>query len=163
MPGLAGVVQRTPVGEELAFEKHLASMQNSPRLCSEMRVASNHQWALGRVHLGIAQPDLQLTGDGPVRVLFHGEIYNEAELRKSLQEQGCPQPGKGIASLIAALYQLYGHRFPSQLQGAFCTAVLDERARKLVLASDLLGSYPLYWHNATTPFCLCLRAQSRSV
>ena len=152
MPGLAGVVQRTPGGDELAFEKLLASMQVGPHLCSEMRVAASHEWALGRVHLGITQPAPQLTGEGPVRVLFHGEIYNKAELRKSLQEQGYPPPGEGIAPLITALYQVYEDRFPAKLQGAFSVAVLDERAKKLVLASDLLGSYPLYWHNAPSRF-----------
>jgi asparagine synthase (glutamine-hydrolysing) len=127
-------------------------MQYCHRLYSEMRIARHAQWALGRVHLGVVQPAPQLAGDGPVQVLFHGDLYNEAELRKLLQEQITPQPGKGVASLIAALYQFYGHRFPSQLQGTFCTAVLDERAKRLVLASDVLGSYPLYWYNGPYRF-----------
>ena len=127
-------------------------MRHSHRLYSEMRVARHAQWALGRVHLGVVQPDSQLAGDGPVQVLFHGELYNEAELRKPLQEQIIPQPGKGVASLIATLYQLYGPCFPSRLQGTFCTAVLDEKAKRLVLASDLLGSYPLYWYNGPHRF-----------
>jgi asparagine synthase (glutamine-hydrolysing) len=117
-----------------------------------MHVAPSAQWALGRTHLGTVQPAPQLAEDGPVQVLFHGEIYNEAELRKSLQAEHTPQPGKGVASLIAALYRIYGHRFPSRLQGAFCTAVLDEQTKRLMLASDLLGSYPLYWHNGPHRF-----------
>lgn len=153
MPGLVGVVQRTPDLEaKLTFERLLAPMRHSHRLYSEMRVARNVQWALGRVHLGVVQPDPQLVGDGPVQVLFQGDLDNEAELRRSLQEQNGPQPGKGVASLIAALYQSYGHRFPSRLRGAFCTVVLDERARRLVLASDLLASYPLYWYNGPHRF-----------
>jgi asparagine synthase (glutamine-hydrolysing) len=153
MPGLVGVVQRK-LGREakLAFERLLASMRHSHHLYSEMRVAHNAQWALGRVHLGVAQPASQSAGDDLVQVLFHGELYNEIELRKLLQQQVTPQPGKGVASLIAALYQFYGHSFPSRLQGAFCTAVLDERAKRLVLASDLLGSYPLYWYNGPHRF-----------
>jgi asparagine synthase (glutamine-hydrolysing) len=153
MPGLVGVVQKTLDKEvKLVFEQLLIPMQHRDCLYSEMRVAPSAQWALGRVHLGVVQPDLQLSGDGPVQALFHGELYNEAELRQSLRGQDCPQPGKGVASLIAALYQSYGPRFPSQLQGAFCTAVLDEKAGKLVLASDLLGSYPLYWYNGPHRF-----------
>jgi asparagine synthase (glutamine-hydrolysing) len=127
-------------------------MRHSHRLYSEMRIAPDAQWALGRVHLGLVQPDSQLTEDGPVQVLFHGELYNEAELRMSLQEQDTPQPGKGVAPLIAALYRIYGQRFPARLQGAFCTAVLDERAKKLILVSDMLGSYPLYWYNGPHRF-----------
>src|SRR5262245_1014334 len=127
MPGLAGVVQRTPGWEEkLVFERYLATMRFSSRLYSEMRVASNAQWALGRVHLGNVEPDTHLAGHGPVQVLFHGELYNETDLRRFLQEQDCSQLGKGVASLIAALYQFYGPCFPSRLQGAFCIAVLDE-------------------------------------
>jgi asparagine synthase (glutamine-hydrolysing) len=153
MPGVLGVVQRTSAQDaKLIFERLLASMRHSHRLYNEKRVALSAQWALGRVHLGIAQPDFQLAGDGPVHALFHGDLYNEVKLRQSLQEQDCPQPGKGVASLIAALYQCYGSRFPSRLRGTFCTAVLDERAKRLVLASDLLGSYPLYWSNGPHRF-----------
>jgi asparagine synthase (glutamine-hydrolysing) len=153
MPGLVGVVQKIPDQEAIRnFDRHLTAMQHSRSLCSEMHIASSAHWALGRVHLGIMQPAPQLIEDGPIQVLFHGELYNEADLRKSLQEQDCPQPGKGVTSLIAALYQLYGSRFPSQLQGAFCTAVLDERTKRLVLTSDLLGSYPLYWYNGEHRF-----------
>jgi asparagine synthase (glutamine-hydrolysing) len=153
MPGVVGIVQRTSGQDaKLILASLLASMRHNHRLYSEKRVAFSAQWALGRVHLGIAQPDCQLAGDGPVQALFHGALYNEAELRQSLQEQDCPHPGKGVSSLIATLYQSYGRGFLSRLQGAFCTVVLDERARQLVLASDLLGSYPLYWYNGPHRF-----------
>jgi len=104
------------------------------------------RFALGRLHLGVLQPDPQLATPGPVRVLFHGEIDNPAELHRRLVERGVrPPPLGGTASLVAALYEAEGEAFAAGMKGSFCAAVLDEGAGRLVLASDLTGSYPLYW------------------
>jgi asparagine synthase (glutamine-hydrolysing) len=146
MPGLVGAVQSMP-GQEVqpVFEALLSPLQRGGRLQTETHVAAHGQWALGRVHLGILQPSPQLTNPGPVWALFHGELHNEAELRQALVAENVPQPEAGTAALVVALYRAYGRQFAALLKGSFCTVVLDESTKKLVLASDLLGSYFLYW------------------
>src|SRR5262249_53767743 len=148
MPGLIGAVQRAP-GQDVqpVFAALLAPLQRSRRLQSEICIAPHGQWALGRIHLGVLQPTSQLTGDARLQVLFHGELYNEIELRQMLATEHTALPDKNVGSLIRALYRVYGIRFASLIQGAFCAAVLDESSKKLVLANDVLGSYFLYWFN----------------
>ena len=61
MPGLVGIVQKKPAQDlKPMFERMLASMQRGGRLRSESRIATDDQWALGRVHLGTLQPTPQL-------------------------------------------------------------------------------------------------------
>jgi len=153
MPGLIGVVQKTP-GQELkpVFETLLAPMRRSSRLQSESRIAPDGQWALGRVHLGTLQPAPQLTMRGSLQVLFHGDLSNEKELMNQLKVTSSIESGNNVASLIKALYRCHGSGFASQLQGSFCAVVLDARLKRLVLVSDRLGSYPLYWHSGPERF-----------
>src|SRR5262245_13257738 len=153
MPGLVGAVQRTP-GQEVrrVFETLLSPLQHGGRLQTEAHVASDGQWALGRVHLGVLQPLPQLTDSGPLWVLFHGDLYNETELRQALTAERLPQPAVGTAPLVAAMYRAYGRSFASLLKGAFCAVVLDESTKQLVLASDPLGSYFLYWFSGPQRF-----------
>jgi asparagine synthase (glutamine-hydrolysing) len=153
MPGLVGVVQKTPALDvQPVFERLLASMQRDGRLQREIWVASDSRWALGRVHLGITQLIPQLTGGDDVQVVFHGDLYNETELRAEFDTAGVPQPGKGVASLLTVLYRLHGRDFVSRLHGAFCAAVLDAQTKQLILINDRLGSYCLYWCNGPQRF-----------
>ena len=153
MPGLIGAIQKAPAKElRPLFKRLLGSMQHNDRLHHEMSIASDAKWALGRVHLNIFQPGSQLGEKSQLQVLFHGELYNHDDLKKSLQEQGIFNLDNKDTSLIAACYRHYGPSFPSRLKGSFCTAILDEKKKKLLIASDTLGSYPLYWVNGSQRF-----------
>src|SRR5262245_2575180 len=153
MPGLLGIVETTPSRHlEATFEGMLASMQRDGRLVNETCIAVDDQWALGRVHLGILQRAPQLVEGEPVQVLFHGDLFNEGELRKQLELETPLQTTDNIALLIKALYQTYGSEFPSRLKGSFCVVVLDATLKRLVLVNDYLGSYSLYWFGGPKRF-----------
>jgi len=150
MSGLAGVVQKAPVQDiGPLFEALHAPMK---RLQKEVCVASDHRWAVGRAHLGRLQPLPQIVAGGSVHALLHGDLHNEAELREQLRQAGIGPPGPGVGPLLTTLYQHYGRDFVSRLQGAFCAAVLDESRKRLLLISDRLGSYNLYWHDGPRRF-----------
>jgi asparagine synthase (glutamine-hydrolysing) len=153
MPGLLGIVEATPSRHlEATFKGMLALMQRDGRLVNETCIAIDDQWALGRVHLGILQRAPQLAEGEPVQVLFHGDLFNERELRKQLELESLLQTSDNIALLIKALYQTYGSEFPTRLKGSFCAVVLDEALKRLVLINDYLGSYPLYWFSGPKRF-----------
>ena len=96
---VAGVMASGP-----ASRLCVAVMARGGRLVVESRVDPGERWALGRVHLGVLQPAAQLAGDGPVRVLFHGDLHNEAQLQSTLQELGEPR-SSGAAAIVGALYR----------------------------------------------------------
>ena len=149
-------------GVERRFEAMFAAMNRGGRLLNERRVGPHQQWALGRVHLGVLQPKLQLGAGGPVHVLFHGELVNEDELRSLLEQAGEPDAGDAGA-IVAGLYRIHKQRLGRLLKGAFCAAILDELTGALVLVTDRLGSYPLYWFHTDDRFVFAseLRAALR--
>jgi asparagine synthase (glutamine-hydrolysing) len=119
-------------------------MNRGGRLLSETQVESEKGWALGRVHLGVLQPKPQLGSRGPVHVLFHGELVNEDELQTMLEKAGEPR-ADGAAAIVEGLYRIHKQRFGHLLKGTFCAAIVDDLAGAVVLVTDRLGSYPLYW------------------
>jgi len=139
-----------------------AAMARGGRLVLESRVDPHQRWALGRVHLGVLQPAAQLQGDGPVRVLFHGDLHNPQELEATLRTLG-EFDVKGDAAIVGALYR---HRRldPRSLKGVFCAAVFDETAGELLLINDRTGSYPIYWFSTADRFVFAseLRAVLRA-
>jgi asparagine synthase (glutamine-hydrolysing) len=75
-------------------------------------------------------------------VLFHGELHNESELRAASGMESVPP---GVAALLATMYRRQGSSFGARLKGAFCAALFDPTGGQLLLITDLVGSYPLYW------------------
>jgi asparagine synthase (glutamine-hydrolysing) len=152
MPGLAGVIQSSTGPAELCFQRLFAQVQDESRLQEEARFASDGRWVLRRVSLRQLHGARQLNDKDTVHVVFHGELDNEADLKNLLEEEVGQRPSKGMAPLIAALYRLYGKDFASRMQGAFCLALLDENTKRIILASDHLGSYPIYLHKGADRF-----------
>src|SRR4029453_6771153 len=104
VPGLLGVVGRTHIQDiDRRFDAVFGAMSRGGRLDGEKRVDAGRKWALGRVHLGVFQPDRQLAGTGgPTHVLFHGELVNEEKLRSALAEDG-DLPVTGAVAIIERL------------------------------------------------------------
>jgi asparagine synthase (glutamine-hydrolysing) len=126
------------------FDTVFGAMTRGGRLVTETRKNLEENWALGRIHLGVFQPDAQLAAEAPIQVLFHGELDNAHELQPALADGRKPS-ARTTSALIAGLYERHGRRIGPMLKGAFCAAILDRSAGALVLVTDRLGSYPLYW------------------
>jgi asparagine synthase (glutamine-hydrolysing) len=54
--------------------------------------------------------------------------------------------GEGSAlELVAAVYRTHGPQGLARLRGQFCLAILDQRANRLVLATDRFTTWPIYY------------------
>jgi asparagine synthase (glutamine-hydrolysing) len=84
--------------------------------------------------------------DGTVWIVFNGEIYNHAALRKQLIAQGHHFSTHSDTETIVHLYEEYGQECVQHLRGMFAFAIWDSRVRKLFVARDRLGIKPLYYH-----------------
>ena len=161
MPGLLGIISGPEGnGVRAGFEAALRVMSRGTRLESEALIEPSERWALGRVHLGSLQPAPQLERGGSVRVLFHGDLHNETDLAARIEALGEPPP-TDAAAIVAALYRRVGPAVAGALKGAFCAAIFDEGAKQLLLISDRLGSYPIYWFKA--PGRLAFSSELRAV
>jgi asparagine synthase (glutamine-hydrolysing) len=105
--------------------------------------------ALGMRRLAIIDPE---HGHQPlfnetdeIVVLFNGEIYNQLELRRWLEERGHRLRSNSDGEVIPHLYEELGPSFVERLNGIFGIAIWDERGGTLHLMRDKFGVKPLYW------------------
>jgi len=80
--------------------------------------------------------------DGQIAVVQNGEIYNYLELSAGLDcRTTCD------TEVILRLYERHGAAFVERLIGMFAIAILDRRARRMLLFRDRTGEKPLYYHD----------------
>jgi asparagine synthase (glutamine-hydrolysing) len=83
--------------------------------------------------------------DGTIWIVFNGEIYNHALLRKSLEQRGHRYRSHSDTETIVHLYEEYGADCVQHLRGMFAFAIWDGKKRQLFCARDRLGIKPLYY------------------
>jgi len=82
---------------------------------------------------------------GTTWIVFNGEIYNHAELRKQLEPRGHRYRTNSDTETIIHLYEEYGRDCVNHLRGMFAFAIWDREKRTLFVARDRLGIKPLYY------------------
>ncbi len=104
--------------------------------------------ALGMVRLSIVdiagghQP--MVLDDGRVVIVFNGEIYNHAALRRELQARGRVFQTSSDTEVVLHAVDLWGVDALSKFNGMFAFAVWWPLERRALIARDGLGEKPLY-------------------
>ena len=107
--------------------------------------------ALGHARLSILdlspnghQP--MLSASGRYVIVYNGEIYNFAELRKDLDMAGHSFRGHSDTEVLLAGIERWGFE-PTLVRcnGMFALALWDRETRSLTLARDRMGEKPLYY------------------
>jgi len=80
-----------------------------------------------------------------VWIVFNGEIYNHAELRKDLEAKGHQYRTRSDTETIVHLYEQYGQDCVKHLRGMFAFVIWDRRRRVLFAGRDRLGIKPFYY------------------
>ena len=122
-------------------------------------------------HRRLAVIDLSAAGHQPMCsssgryvIVFNGEIYNHAEIRKQLNarfSQAISWIGSSDTEVLLAAIEHFGLRHAlHNAIGMFAFALWDRQARALYLARDRLGEKPLYygWQNRVFMFGSELKA-----
>ena len=101
---------------------------------------------LGRVHLGIVDPLPQplWDADHSVALVMTGEIFSWDGLQLERPLTGKEHDFNNAALLLAA-YRQFGERFVDHVNGTFAAAIWDASEQALLLVTDHIGSYPLYY------------------
>ncbi len=91
--------------------------------------------------------------DGTIWIVFNGEIYNHAALRRELESRGHVFRTRSDTESIVHAYEEWGQECVHRLRGMFAFAIHDGRPERratatLLLARDRLGVKPLYYAQA---------------
>jgi len=150
MSGLFGVVsERNQEKIPNLLDEMAVNMSHQPWYCTEtLVIPGNSNIGLGRVSIGIFNTESQSTKNSKpgVTVFFTGEIYNSADLNRSLSEKVNYVGSESDIQLITALYREFGIDFVKSIQGAFFLVVFDAPNQQLYLANDRFGLYPHYYY-----------------
>ena len=90
--------------------------------------------------------------DRQVCLVFNGEIYNYAELKKDIEQKGYVFRTRSDTEVLLALYLYYGLEAFAKLNGMFACAFWDRRTHELVLARDRFGKKPLFYYRDADHF-----------
>ena len=97
--------------------------------------------------------DLSPLGHQPMRfteagltIIFNGEVYNYAELRKELETLGYSFKSGSDTEVILKSYAQWGTACVNRFIGMFAIAIYDEKNGRVVLFRDRAGVKPLFWY-----------------
>ncbi len=124
-------------------------------------------WCDAEQGIGLAQRrlsilDLSPAGHQPMMsacgryvIVFNGEIYNHAVIRKELEDKGYAPAWRGHSDtevLLAALIAFGAEETLKRCVGMYAFALWDKRERTLVMARDRMGEKPLYYGQVGSSF-----------
>lgn len=109
-------------------------------------VLLGHRLRTGERQDEAKQPFSLNTPAGSVVIVYDGQAYNNAELRRELRRRGHTFLTEDDAETVLRGYLEWGERIPERLNGMYAFAIWDARSRRLVLARDRMGLRPLYFY-----------------
>ena len=115
--------------------------------------SSLESWDIFLGHRRLAVLDLSSQAAQPMSdpanrywIVFNGEIYNFAEIRRDLEAQGVIfRTDHSDTEVLLRAYVCWGEGCLARLRGMFAFAILDLKEKCLFFARDRLGKKPLYY------------------
>lgn len=160
MCGIAGIVGRRPIENRSWLEGLVDGIAHRGPDDAGEYLSPNGMCALGHTRLAIL--DLSAAGHQPMHeeatgnaIVFNGEIYNFAALRKECEADGYRFRSHSDTEVILALYRRHGIDCLRLLRGMFAFALWDEREQRLFFARDRLGKKPFHYAESAQGFAFC--------
>lgn len=94
---------------------------------------------------GGAQPMVLSWGQERYTLVYNGELYNTAQLRRELEALGHRFLGHSDTEVVLHAYAQYGEACLHRFNGIFAFGVWEENRRRLFLARDRIGVKPLFY------------------
>ncbi|MEC9151531.1 MAG: asparagine synthase (glutamine-hydrolyzing) [Pseudomonadota bacterium] len=128
---MRAIAHRGPDGEGIHVDQHFALYLGHLRLSIvDLKDGAQPMW----------------NEDGTVAVIFNGEIYNHAELRRELEASGHHfATDHSDTEVLVHGWEEWGEGLPLRLNGMFGFAIWDKSKKTIFLARDRYGEKPLYW------------------
>jgi asparagine synthase (glutamine-hydrolysing) len=181
---MCGIVGSLAVGDSkfAVSESFIASMRDAMAhrgpdgvgawVAPDGRIGLGHR-RLSIIDLSVIANQPMSNEDDSLQIVFNGEIYNHAEIRKELETIGGHvwKTYHSDTEVILHAFEQWGIECLHKFRGMFAIALWDSSARELWLVRDRMGVKPLYYsiHNGRINFASEIKAllqdpqQERSV
>jgi asparagine synthase (glutamine-hydrolysing) len=117
---------------------------------------------LSIIDLSDAASQPMSNGDGSLQIVFNGEIYNHAEIRRELEALGQRRwkTNHSDTEVILHAFEEWGVGCLQRFRGMFAIALWEAKARRLWLIRDRIGVKPLYYsiHHGRITFASEIKA-----
>src|SRR5271156_4257469 len=127
----------------------------------DRRVGLAHR-RLAIIDLSDAAAQPMSNGDGSIQIVFNGEIYNHAEIRRELEGLGRRRwkTNHSDTEVILRAFEEWGIDCLQKFRGMFAIALWDAKVRRLWLIRDRIGVKPLYYsiHHGRITFASEIKA-----
>ncbi|MFI5157161.1 MAG: asparagine synthase (glutamine-hydrolyzing), partial [Chitinophagales bacterium] len=148
MCGLAGIVQfdNQLVPEGLINKMTTAMAHRGPDAAGyfcDPGIALGHR-RLSIIDLSEAANQPFADNSDRYRIIFNGEMYNYAEVKKKLPDY--PFRTTSDTEVLLAAYIIWGPECIQYFRGMFCFAIWDRKEKELFMARDRVGVKPLYYY-----------------
>jgi asparagine synthase (glutamine-hydrolysing) len=161
MPGIVGFAGKSDFVDGAKFINKMAKALD-PGDGFQLDTFNEPGIGLGRVSLGISnrEPQPIWNEDNSLCIILEGELFDYEDQKQNLIDRGHQFRIGNDAEFVLHLYEEYGEDFAVMLNGAFVAAIWDKTKRKLIIANDRLGLYPLYYsyHNGAVLFASGVRS-----
>ncbi len=152
MCGIVGIVSPSPVQDRILLETMRDTLRH--RGPDDAGVWWSADGVVGLAHRRLSILDLtpgghqpMLDPSGQVSLVFNGEIYNHAELRRELESRGVRFRSTSDTEVLLQAYLAWGTDCLKRIVGMFAMAFWDRRTGVAFLARDRAGEKPLYYHH----------------
>jgi asparagine synthase (glutamine-hydrolysing) len=145
--GIAGFTHSKSAADPARIRQITQSLRH--RGPDQQGVWESDHVSLGAVRLKIIdlahgeQP--MISDDGDTVLVFNGEIYNHAELRRELEQAGHVFRSRCDTEAVLRAFLEWDVEAFGRLRGMFAAAFWTESRKRLVLVRDRLGIKPLYY------------------
>ena len=150
MCGIIGIAGKAPIQDRDWLESGRDAMRH--RGPDDAGTWWSAEGRVGLGHRRLAIIDLSPAGHQPMQdasgelcIVFNGEIYNFASLRRDLAAKGHVFSSHSDTEVILAAYSEWGVACLAHLNGMFAFALYDGRQRQLFMARDRAGEKPLFY------------------
>jgi len=130
-------------------------------ISADRRVGLGHR-RLSIIDLSSSANQPMSSIDGTLHVVFNGEIYNHAEIRRELEQLGHGRwkTDHSDTEVILHAFQEWGIDCIERFRGMFAMGLWDANARRLWLIRDRIGIKPLYYsiHHGRLTFASEIKA-----
>jgi asparagine synthase (glutamine-hydrolysing) len=151
MCGIAGFVDFKNSSSEEILQKQTLTLQHRGPDGQGLFFEKTNDCQVGLGHRRLSIIDLSDCGTQPMHfeglhIIFNGEVYNFAEIRKTLENKGHQFNGHSDTEIILHAYKEWGVEAIKQWHGMFAVVIYDEHKGELIAIRDRAGVKPFYYY-----------------